>query len=227
MTARRRAPKPGKTKQRERSEEMLTGSSTTFYPWLWLLAPVLTPLLVSFLWLLFACVVGTRFRDDGPRRLKLAIALTIVAAILPAASVVLAWTPRAGLLPLLQVGWVRDWSLVIFIGGMSVMLAALTFGFVYALPQARAARPGSVEDERFNGLRELCLAAVFGGAMLGSVPTIMNDVQFGAKAVSPALSLSAAAIWVLLFGFWLGRASLHLRRRVDDGASPRGEAWKS
>jgi hypothetical protein len=206
---------------------MLTGSSTTFYPWLWLLAPVLTPLLVSFLWLLFACVVGTRFRDDGPRRLKLAIALTIVAAILPAASVVLAWTPRAGLLPLLQVGWVRDWSLVIFIGGMSVMLAALTFGFVYALPQARAARPGSVEDERFNGLRELCLAAVFGGAMLGSVPTIMNDVQFGAKAVSPALSLSAAAIWVLLFGFWLGRASLHLRRRVDDGASPRGEAWES
>lgn len=74
--------------------------------------------LVPFLWVLLVYAISKCFRDDDPRRLKMAIALTIVAAILP------------GL-------WVREGDELVLFGAVGVMIATMTFGFVYVLPRAR------------------------------------------------------------------------------------------
>lgn len=181
---------------------MLPHSSTQFTPWLpSLLALVLAP----FLWVLLVYAISKCFRDDDRRRLKMAIPLTIVAAVLP------------GL-------WVRDWHDVALFGAVGVMIATLTFGLVYVLPRARAAPPA--ERERFDGLREICLAAVAAGFALGVVSAVANTLQFDTHLRNLALSTGLVALMVGQSGFWLGRASLHLRRRTDNGTPLRGEAWK-
>jgi hypothetical protein len=190
---------------------MLLDSSASSRPWLLPLPLVLfVPMLAAILWLLSVYAIGKCFRGEDPRRLKLAIALMIVAAILPIASIVLEWSPRVDLIPLQN---------LLSFGGVGVMFAAATFGFVYVLPQSRAAPQGSAERERFDGLRELCLAAVFGGFAIGIVGNALN-----AYPRNLPLNLGLVVLFVLQCGFWMGRASLHLQRPIDDATSRRGEA---
>lgn len=181
--------------------------STQLPPSLLLLMPLLALVLIPVLWMLLVYAVSARLRDDDPHRLKLAIALAIVAAILP------------GL-------WARDWNDLALFGAVGVMLATLTFGFVYVLPRARAAPPESAERERCDGLRESCLATVAAAFALGMVSTVANTLQFDTHSKNLMLSLPLVALMVWQSGFWLGRASLHLRRRNDDDAPLRGQAWK-
>lgn len=107
-----------------------------------------------------------------------------------------------------------DWTTLVLIGGFCIIAAAFTFGFVYVLPRARTAQPGSVDEERCNGLRELCLAVVIGGVVLMSVGTIANDVRFAPAPSNPAIFLGVGAFFVWQFGFWVGRVSLRLRQSM-------------
>jgi hypothetical protein len=100
------------------------------------------------------------------------------------------------------------------IAGVCICAAAFAFGFFYVLPQARTAQRGSAEEQRCNGLRELCLAATFGGVVLILIGTIANGVRFAPAPVSPAMFLGPAAFFVWQFGFWAGRVSL--RRQQSD-----------
>lgn len=184
---------------------MLPNLSTQSHPWLLLLMPLLAFVFALLLWVLLVYAVSKCFRDDDPRRLKTAIALTIIAALFP------------GL-------WVRGWSDLLLFGAMGVMIASLTFGLVYVLPRARAARPA--ERERFDGLKEICLASVTAGFALSLASAVANILRFDAQPRNLALNLGVAALMLWQSGFWLGRASLHLRGRIDDGASLGREAWE-
>ena len=184
---------------------MLPNLSMQTHPWLLLLMPLLALVFALPLWVLLVYAVSKCFRDDDPRRLKTAIALTIIAAMFP------------GL-------WVRGWSDLLLFGAMGVMIATLTFGLVYVLPRARAARPG--ERERFDGLKEICLASVTAGFALSLASAVANILRFDAQPRNLALNLGVAALMLWQSGFWLGRASLHLRGRIDDGASLGREAWE-
>lgn len=117
-----------------------------------------------------------------------------------------------------------DWAVFVTIGGVCISAAAFAFGLIYVLPRARMARPGSPDEQRCNGLRELCLAVVISGVVLSSVGTIANGVRFAPAPVNPAILLGAAAFFVWQCGFWLGRASLRLRRSMTDVANSHSEA---
>jgi hypothetical protein len=184
---------------------MLPNLSTQSHPWLLLLMPLLAFVFALLLWVLLVYAVSKCFRDDDPRRLKTAIALTIIAVMFP------------GL-------WVRGWSDLLLFGALGVMIASLTFGLVYVLPGARAARPA--ERERFDGLKEICLASVTAGFALSLASAVVNILRFDAQPRNLALNLGVAALMLWQSGFWLGRASLHLRGRIDDGASLGREAWE-
>ncbi|HET8921078.1 MAG TPA: hypothetical protein VFN27_15550 [Xanthobacteraceae bacterium] len=117
-----------------------------------------------------------------------------------------------------------DWTVFVMIGGVCVSAAAFAFGLIYVLPRARTARRGSADEERCNGLRELCLAVVIGGVVLISVGTIANDVRFAPAPVNPVIFLGVGAFFVWQCGFWLGRVSLRLRPSVADVANSDSEA---
>jgi hypothetical protein len=116
-----------------------------------------------------------------------------------------------------------DWTGFVTIGGVCISVAAFAFGLIYVLPRARTARRGSADEERCNGLRELCIAVVIGGVALNSVGTIANGVRFASAPVNPAILLGAGAFFVWQCGFWLGRASLRLRPSVTDVANSHSE----
>jgi hypothetical protein len=103
-----------------------------------------------------------------------------------------------------------DWTDFVMIGGLCTIIAAFAFFFVYIVPRVGATRSGSPDDERFDGLRDLCAAAVLTGCVLVSVATFANSTHH------PALSLVGIAMWVWCSGFFVGRASLRWRRRMDN-----------
>jgi hypothetical protein len=108
-----------------------------------------------------------------------------------------------------------DWTDFAMIGGLCTIIAGFAFFFVYILPRAGRTRPGSADEERFNGLRDLCAAAVLAGCVLASVATFANSTRH------PALSLAGGAMWVWSCGFFVGRASLRWGRRTQS------EQWET
>lgn len=122
-----------------------------------------------------------------------------------------------------------DWTFVVLIAGLCINVAALAFGYVYILPRARTARPWSAESELFNGLREICAAAVAGGLVLICIAfiEIVHHTRFATNPIFPVLFLGSGAISVWRCGFHVGRVSLRWWRRIDDGSTPRGEALES
>jgi hypothetical protein len=88
------------------------------------------------------------------------------------------------------------WSLVVTIVGVCIGAAAFAFGLIYVRPRARRARQGSADEERWNGLRELCLAVCVGGCALIFVSALANEVRFAPAPVNPALPLCSAAFFV-------------------------------
>jgi hypothetical protein len=117
------------------------------------------------------------------------------------------------------------WADFALIGGICIIAATFAFVLIYVLPRARAARRGSADEERCNGLRELCVAVIMGGGVLISVGTIINDVRFAPAPVNPAIFLGGAAIFVWQCGFWLGRLIVrreYVRARQKSEEAPSG-----
>jgi hypothetical protein len=184
---------------------MLPNLSAQSHPWLLLLMPVFALLLAPLLWVALVYAIGRRLRENDPHRLKVSIALTIVAAILPFL-------------------WVRGWNDLALFGAMSVIFATITFGILYVMPRARQAPPSSIGRERSDGLREICLSIVASAFAVFLASAVANTVQLNTHSTNLALNFIPLALTVWQSGFWLGRASLHLRRRVDGGTPLRGEA---
>lgn len=112
-----------------------------------------------------------------------------------------------------------DWTTFVMFGGVCLSAVTFAFGWIYVLPRSRVALRGSADEQRCNGLRELCVAAGLGGFVLFLVGTIANDVRFAPAPVNPAILLGPGAFFVFQCGFWLGRASLRLGRSATDVAN--------
>lgn len=114
-----------------------------------------------------------------------------------------------------------DWTTFVMFGGVCLSAVTFAFGWIYVLPRSRVALRGSADEQRCNGMRELCVAAGLGGFVLFLVGTIANDVRFAPAPVNPAILLgpgaflfsSAVSGWVAQACGW-GDRLLMLRTRT-------------
>jgi len=101
-----------------------------------------------------------------------------------------------------------DWTDFVMIGGLCTIIAAFAFFFVYIVPRVGATRSGSPDDERFDGLRDLCAAFSSPSRHLRIVRTIQRSPSLASLCgFGAVVSLSVAPAYVGGDG-WITKISL-------------------